>query len=259
MTSRFRSQRFLVDQGSSSSSSSRSSLSEPPEDPPEVKEMRSKATFLNWTSGGDRPPRRPFSSGRTGRRKGRALSKPLTPPGKTASSRLKFEAEDAGRIYMDLMGRHVLQPEASEVQSEASEMSEYSQESEEEEDAERAEPDGDMPPDGTAADLGTRTPGGPSDHQNGGQRSLAHVGTARSRFHRHKRFHASQVVLPRKPVPPSGAEASLCVTPTETVHGTGRSGVRLKFAKLTQKIPIQELAGECTLVCAIKPLAIQHY
>ena len=119
--------RKLLDE-SSSSSSEQVEVSEVQEDSPRTKEMRSKATFLNWVTSG-----RPASSRtqKKGRMKGLALTakKHIAKPGKQ-QAKPKLEPEDPSRVYMDLMGRHVLQPEgpeASEVQSEASEISEYSE------------------------------------------------------------------------------------------------------------------------------------
>lgn len=118
--------RKLVDD--SSSSSEQAEVSEVREDSPRMKEMRSKATFLNWVSG------RPASSRtqKKGRMKGLALTakRHSTKPRQKPQAKPKLEPEDPSRVYMDLMGRHVLQPEepeASEVQSEASEASEYSE------------------------------------------------------------------------------------------------------------------------------------
>lgn len=118
--------RKLVDD--SSSSSEQAEVSEVRGDSPRMKEMRSKATFLNWVSG------RPASSRtqKKGRMKGLALTakRHSTKPRQKPQAKPKLEPEDPSRVYMDLMGRHVLQPEepeASEVQSEASEASEYSE------------------------------------------------------------------------------------------------------------------------------------
>eukprot|EP00435_Cladocopium_sp_Y103_P012690 s3322_g3.t1 len=126
LTSAFQEQleksRKLVDD-SSSSSSEPPEVSEVQEDSPRTKEMRSKATFLNWVTSG-RPASR---TQKKGRMKGLALTaKHTTKPGQKPP---KPKLEDPrSRVYMDLMGRHVRnQPEASEVQSEASDASEYSQ------------------------------------------------------------------------------------------------------------------------------------
>lgn len=117
--------RTLVDESSSSSEQLEVSV-EVVEESPRMKEIRSKATFLNWASG------RPTSTQKKGRMKGLALAKkpgkPLKPQKPQKPPAPKLEPEDPSRVYMDLMGRHVLQEfEASEVQSEASEVSEYSE------------------------------------------------------------------------------------------------------------------------------------
>lgn len=111
------------------STSSSSNVTPEPEVPQEVKEQRSKATFLNWTQTGQtrKDPKNKW-------KKGLALARSLKLKGKVVGKTQKSGpglAADS-RVYMDLMGRQKVESEASEVHSEQSDGSEGSEGSESE-------------------------------------------------------------------------------------------------------------------------------
>ena len=98
------------------STSSSSNVTPEPEVPQELKEQRSKATFLNWTQTGQtrKDPKKKW-------KKGLALARSLKLKGKVVGKTAhKPEPGTAdSRVYMDLMGRQKVESEASEVHSES--------------------------------------------------------------------------------------------------------------------------------------------